>query len=115
MRRENILIYHKFHKVISNKYVIQDFKLGHYINTGTDAYIMKNPMWKIQENDKEYWLMYCEKETIIKLCQKSLEKIWEYENTNYEGNKLTFFKLQNGYIMASNNLYIHQIIGFRNF
>lgn len=110
LRRENTIIYHNFHKTIANKYDIIEFKLGHYINTGTDAYVMKNPMWKIMENNKEYWLMYCEKDTIIKLCQKSLDKILEHENTKNEGNKLTFFKLQNGYIMASNNLYIHQII-----
>jgi hypothetical protein len=110
LRRENILIYHKFHKNIANKYTILDFKLGHFFDTGTDAYVIKNPIWKIMENDKEYLLMYCEKDTIIKLCQKSLDKISEHENTKNKGNKLTFFKLQNGYIMGSNNLYIHQII-----
>jgi hypothetical protein len=110
LRRENILIYHKFHKKIEEKYNIIDFKLGHFSETGTDAYVMKNPIWKIIESEKEYWIMYCEKDTIIKLCQKSLDKIKEYENTKNEGNKITFFKLQNGYIMASNNLYIHQII-----
>jgi hypothetical protein len=110
LRRENILIHHKFHKKIGEKYNIIDFKLGHFAETGTDAYVMKNPTWKIIKNEKEYWLMYCEKDTIIKLCQKSLDKIKEYENTKNEGNKITFFKLQNGYIMASNNLYIHQII-----
>jgi len=109
LRRENIIIYHNFHKKIAEKYNIIDFKLGHYIDTGTDAYIMKNPVWKIMENNKEYWLMFCEKNTIIKLCQESLNKITEYEKDN-DRNKLTFFKLQNGYIMGSNNLYIHQII-----
>lgn len=110
LRRENIIIYHKFHKKIAEKYNIIDFKLGHFSETGTDAYVMKNPIWKIIENEKEYWLMYCEKDTIIKLCQKSLDKIKEYENTKNKENKITFFKLQNGYTMASNNLYIHQII-----
>lgn len=109
LRRENIIIYHIFHKKISETCNIVDFKLGHYIDTGSDAYIMKNPMWKIIENGKEIWLMYCEKNTIIKLCQESLNKITEYEKDN-NINKITFFKLQNGYIMGSNNLYIHQII-----
>jgi len=109
LRRENILIYHKFHKNIANKYNILDFKLGHFFDVGNDAYVMKNPMWKIIENDKEYWLMYCEKDTIIKLCQKSLDKIKEYENKN-EGNKITFFRHNNGYICSTTKLYIHQII-----
>jgi hypothetical protein len=109
LRRENIIIHHKFHKKLSEKYNIIDFKLGHYIDTGIDAYIMKNPMWKIMENDKEYWLMYCEKDTIIKLSQKSLDKISEYEKDN-NINKITWYKHQNGYILCSDNLYIHQII-----
>ena len=70
---------------------------------------MKNPFWKIIENGKEYWLMYCEKDTIIKLCQKSLDKIIEYENKN-EGHKITFFRHNNGYISSTTKLYIHQII-----
>jgi hypothetical protein len=109
LRRENIIIHHKFHKKLSEKYNIIDFKLGHYIDTGIDAYIMKNPMWKIMENDKECWLMYCEKDTIIKLSQKSLDKISEYEKDN-NINKITWYKHQNGYILCSDNLYIHQII-----
>jgi hypothetical protein len=83
--------------------------LGHFFDVGNDAYVMKNPMWKIIENDKEYWLMYCEKDTIIKLCQKSLNKIKEYENKN-EGNKITFFRHNNGYICSTTKLFIHQII-----
>ena len=67
-------------------------------------------MWKIIENEKEYWLMYCEKDTIIKLCQKSFDKIKEYENTKNEGNKITFFRHQNGYICSTTKLYVHQII-----
>lgn len=109
LRRENILIYHNFHKNIENKYNILDFKLGHFSEIGTDAYVMKNPIWKIIENEKEYWLMYCEKDTIIKLCQKSLDKIKEYENKN-DGNKITFFRHQNGYICSTTKLFIHQII-----
>jgi hypothetical protein len=53
--------------------------------------------------------MYCEKDTIIKLCQKSLNKIKEYENKN-EGNKITFFRHNNGYICSTTRLFIHQII-----
>ena len=107
LRRENILIYHKFHKNIANKYNILDFKLGHFFDVGNDAYVMKNPMWKIIENDKEYWLMYCEKDTIIKLCQKSLDKIKEYEN---EGNKITFFRHNNGYICGTTKLFMTNVI-----
>lgn len=110
LRRDNVKIYHKYHKIIEQKYEILDYKLGHYFNTGTTAYVMKNPMWKIKENDKEYWLMYCEKDVIVKLCQKSIDKITEYENSNNDGKKITFFPHSNGYIYSSADLFIHQII-----
>jgi hypothetical protein len=54
--------------------------------------------------------MYCEKDTICKLCCESYQKILDYENNSNNRNKITWFKLQNGYIMGSTNLYIHQII-----
>ncbi len=110
LRRSNIIIYHNYHKTISQKYKILDYNLGHYSEMGKDAYILKNPMWKIEEKDKIYWLMYCEKNTLCKLCDKSINKIKEYENINK--CILTFHKHSNGYILTTNNtlLYIHQII-----
>ena len=69
---------------------------------------MKNPLWKIIENDKEYLLMYCEKDTICKLSFDSYQKILDYEK-NID-KKLTWYKHQNGYILCSLNIYIHQII-----
>jgi hypothetical protein len=108
LRRENIEIYHNYHNNVVSKYDVIEYKIGHYLETGKDAYIMKNPMWKIKENDKEYWLMYCETNTIIKLCSKSYQKIIDYETNN--NKKITFFIHENGYICNSNGMYIHQII-----
>lgn len=110
LRRNNISVYHKFHKIIEKKYDIIEYIQGHYIDNGRDAYHMKNPMWKVNENGKELLLMYCEKDTLIKLCPTALDKIREYENNYNNNNKITFYKHSNGYISSSNNLYIHQII-----
>ena len=110
LRRSNVEIYHIYHKIISQKYEIIEYKRGHYLTMGQDANIMKNPIWKIKENEKEYLLMYCEKDTICKICPESYQKILNFENNNNNGNKITWFKLQNGYIMGSNNLLIHQVI-----
>ena len=113
LRRENITIYHNYHKHVVDKNEILEHTLGHYIEIGKDAYVIKNPMWKIKENLKEYWLMYCETNTIIKLCSESYQKILDYEDNN-DGKKLTFYKCSNGYIQAHIDthkiLYIHQII-----
>ena len=114
LRRENITIYHNYHKHIADKNEILEFTLGHYIEIGKDAYVIKNPMWKIKENFKEYWLMYCETNTIIKLCSESYQKILDYEHNSNDGKKLTFYKCSNGYIQTHIDthkiLYIHQII-----
>jgi len=108
LRKCNVEIYHFYHKNIIENYNVVEYIVGHYITSGQDANIMKNPLWRIIENEKEYILMYCEKDTICKLCLKSYEKILEYEkNIN---KKITWYKHQNGYILCSLNLYIHQII-----
>jgi hypothetical protein len=108
LRRSNVEIYHLYHKIISENYNVVEYIKGHYINSGQDANIMKNPLWKIIENGKEYLLMYCEKDTLCKLCPISYQKILDYEKTI--DKKLTWYKHQNGYILCSMNIYIHQII-----
>ena len=108
LRRSNVEIYHRFHKQIVEKYNVIEYIPGHYLKMGQDANIMKNPIWKIRENEKEYLLMYCEKDTICKLCNESYQKILDYEIENEK--KSTWFKMQNGYITGSHNLYMHQII-----
>jgi HNH endonuclease len=108
LRRENIVINHTFHNTIISMYNVIEYNLGHYATNGIDAYVIKNPMWKIKENNKEVWLMYCEKDTICKLCSNSISRILEYEKNN--NIKCTFFLHMNKYICCSNGLFIHQII-----
>ena len=52
LRRNNVEIYHIYHKNISQKYEILEYTRGHYFTMGQDANFMKNPMWKIKENGK---------------------------------------------------------------
>ena len=112
LRRCNVEIYHFYHKNIIEKYNVIEYISGHYLTLGQDAGIMKNPLWKIKENNKEYLLMYCEKDTICKLCSVSYQKILDYEKII--NKKLTFFKCSNGYIQthipSEKTLYIHQVI-----
>ena len=105
LREKNVKIFHEYHNIISKKYKIKQYIQGHYTNNGKDAYIVKNPIWVTENND---YLMYCEKNTICKLCVKSYNIIKKYEIDNKI--KLTFYKHSNNYILSNNNLYIHQII-----
>lgn len=105
LRFKNFDIYHKYHKNMIAKYPCAIYIEGHFKNTGTYAYIMKNPMWKV--NDIYY--VYCKNDNIFKIDQKSLLKLKEYEINN--NIVLTYTKLVNGYIMCSRiDLYVHQII-----
>lgn len=110
LRRGNIKIYYPYHKNISEKYDVLDYIQGHYLTAGRYANTMKNPIWKIKENDKEYLLMYCEKDTICKLCSESYQKILDYETEHNNGKKITWTLHSNGYILGGNNYYIHQVI-----
>jgi hypothetical protein len=99
---------------MEKQYQVLKYIQGHYNTTGIDAYVMKNPIWIINENGCEYYLMFCENDSIIKLCKKSYDIILEYEKKiDY---KLTWYKLQNGYIGTHTPneerklIYMHQII-----
>jgi len=97
---------------IEQKYKILLFNQGHYKTIGSNAYQYKNPFWKViePETNKETILMYCEKDTIVKLCPLSYQKILDFEKENNEGKKITWFKQQNGYIAGTTKLFIHQVI-----
>lgn len=110
LRRNNVEIYHFYHKCIIEKYNVIEYIKGHYLIKGQDANIMKNPIWRINENEKDYLLMYCEKDTICKLCPESYQKIIEFEKNNNNGSKVTWYKHLNGYICCFFNLYINQVI-----
>jgi len=115
LRRSNVIPHHYYYKyIIKHNYNIIGYQEGHFQTMGQDANIMKNPIWKILENEKEYLLMYCEKDTICKLCPISYQKIIDYEINVNNGKKLTWYKQRNGYIIThitnEKLLYIHQII-----
>ena len=115
LRRNNIEIVevpHHFDEQIRQQYTVVRYIKGHTKHVGKDSGVEKNPIWVITCEDKEELLMYCEKNTLCRLCWKSYQIIQEYEQTN--STKLTWYKCDNGYIQThvsgNTNLYIHQII-----
>ena len=106
IRSNNVEIKHKLDYLIRSKFNIVDFIHGHYESTGIDAYIMKNPIW-VTENNK--YLMYCEKNIICTLCEKSYNTIKKFEEKNKV--KLTWFKHNNNYLTSNPlKLYIQNVI-----
>jgi hypothetical protein len=118
LRRENVICYPKIYQEIINKFNIIDYIPGHYATLGQQAYKIKNCLWKIKDNEKETLLMYCEKNTLCKLCPESYKKILDFERDHNNNKKLTWYKSTNGYIQThisqeiTNNkcYFIHQII-----
>jgi hypothetical protein len=93
---------------IQTNYKIIHFNNGHIKNTGKHAGIYKNPYWIVNDDDKEFILMYCETGTICKLCKGGYDIILKYEE--FVQSKITWFKAVNGYIVGNNKLGIHQLI-----
>ena len=111
LRRSNVTINHRYHQIISKKYKIIDFNLGHKIEKGKEANKYKNPVWIVKDHDEKiYHLMFCENDTMVKLCPVSYKKVLDFEKTKNNGNKITFSKHSNGYIQSNINLFIHQIV-----
>lgn len=100
---------------IQEQYRIIEYLGGHYPTGGCDAQQLKNPMWKVDTGDVHKLIMYCESDTLCILCDTSYKAIIQFEETECDGKKLTFYKGKNGYIMShvpklNKILYIHQII-----
>jgi len=111
LRRTNVEIYHKYHDIVKENYNVIEYVQGHHYTVGSDAYVVKNPMWKIRTiRNEEQIMMFCEKDILCILSKESYQKILDYEKRENNGKKITFYIHQNGYIVCSNNLYIHQII-----
>ena len=93
LRPENVNIYHYKNDEIVKKYNVLEYIPGHIIKIGKESGYMKNPIWKINDNNDIYYIMYCEDNKIIKLCETSLNRINNYEVNNNE--KLTFYYQKN--------------------
>jgi len=104
---------HHYHATMMQKYSVIEYKQGHVKDVGKDAGKEKNPIWIVNENDTEIWFMYCDTNTICKLCEDSHKLILDYEQTHCDGEKITWFG-QNGYIYGSvphkPMMYMHQLL-----
>ena len=62
--------------------MVIDYIEGHRNSYGPFAYQTKNPIWKIRNKttNEEYYYMFCENDTLCKLCEKSLQAILNFEN-----------------------------------
>jgi hypothetical protein len=105
------------HDYITQKYASSSatvtFKPGHTKSIGRIVHQI-NPIWEIantQTGEITRIIMYCEPCHYCELCPTSYQKILEYETNHNNGEKMTWYKTQNGYISCnSNDVFIHQLI-----
>jgi hypothetical protein len=105
--------YHKYHSFVAENYTILEYIPGHINTIGRYANCMKNPVWKVLIDEKEYYLMYCETNCLCKLCPDSYKIIKNYHRD--VGKNVTWSKCSTGYIQSHNShndksYFIHQII-----
>jgi len=110
LRKENVEINHIFNNYVRENYNVIEYIPGHIILKGIDANKMKNPVWKIEDNNEIFYIMFCCKNSYTILCEISYKKILDYEINMNNRNKITWCKSSNGYIIGSNNIFIHQLI-----
>lgn len=80
---------------------------GHISQSGKAAGKMKNQYWMVQENDKIYYIMYCDVDSYCKFSIESLDKISSIKGID---GFPTWFKMSNGYIAThyeNTILYMH--------
>jgi hypothetical protein len=86
---------------------------GHFVTLGSNAGSLKNPHWLIQdENDDEYYIMYCEKDGFTKFSKEDYYDIinpedhiyptWSYHSTGYIASR--------SYRSTDTMTYLHQVI-----
>lgn len=114
LKRDNVECYPKMRTDIVDGYTIIEYIQGHYSTLGQQAYKIKNCLWRIVENGKEYLLMYCENNALCKLCPESYRRIVQFEMTHNNNKKITWYKTSCGFIQGQTPCtkcyYIHQVV-----
>jgi len=116
-RKKNIDI-----KSINNIKLPKNLKIvksheGHVSQLGKNAGKECNPYWLVKDNkdanEKEFYVMYCEKDTFCYFSKESLDIVLD-NNNNIDNDKIpTWYKTTNGYIGTHSDtlvLLIHQLL-----
>jgi hypothetical protein len=107
------VVNHPYHATILEQYKdnLLEYIPGHRPQYGREAYNIKNPLWRVREDDgEEVLLMLCEPDNqICKLCPESYQVLLDYEKSI--GKKISWCIGKVGY--AANSvikLFLHQVI-----
>lgn len=90
------------HHFILNDYKVLDSSKGTLCLSGRYSGKYKNPYWKVKSTNNEIlYLMFCEPNIYIKLCEKGFNIIKKYEKSN--DKNIIWYSLTNGSIAGKIN------------
>jgi hypothetical protein len=112
-KEKPLFTFHHYHEKVMKQYRVVHYIKGH-INCGVE----KNPVWLIDDNGKELFLLFCEPDILCILCRESYQRILDFEEKERNDRKLSWTKKDKNnesvkYIRANHNnscVYIHQVI-----
>jgi hypothetical protein len=115
LRRSNVEITAQYFANALEGYEVIEYLGGHSKQFGMRAGILQNPRWKIREADgTEAIAMYCEPGVICLICERSYERILQFQKDHNQGVPMTWHQITNGYVqghfVGKKTLYIHQVI-----
>jgi hypothetical protein len=115
LRRSNVEITAQYFANALEGYEVIEYLGGHSKQFGMRAGILQNPRWKIREADgTEAIAMYCEPGVICLICERSYDKILQFQKDHNQGVPMTWHQITNGYVqghyVGKKTLYIHQVI-----
>jgi len=103
--KKNVHISPKVRDNLPNNVEILEEYIGHAKSKGKCAGMMKNPYWKVKDNDEIYYIMYCDTNAYTKFSLESINKIMVVAGVN---GIPTWSRMKNGYIGTHiNNTIIH--------
>ena len=91
---------HYYHSAVEEKYTILEYIPGKIVTRGKQTKDqMKNPIWKVlDKNGNEFYVMYCETDTLCKLCKIGYDRFAEFQNG--EGINLIWYNTYFNYISS---------------
>jgi hypothetical protein len=102
LRRKNVSVLPAQHTIVKYKYPDAIYIGSHYSEMGKYAYQMKNPVWKIRENDEDVFIMFGNDSDFCKLCTTGYNILLNLEKNIFK-KPVTWSIFSSGYAVSSIN------------
>ena len=111
LKEENVIITdikHYAHDYVKDKYNVEKYIQGHISKKA-----IYNPIWQISNNNDKYYLMYCEKNVLIKLYENDYLLLQKFNTDN--NYNATWFNIGDSIKSRLNNTSVNIVSIIKNF